>query len=296
MRLKPAKSTADAQSSEAPQPNQMRLKPAKPPADAQPSEAPQPNQMRLKPAKPPADAQPTEAPKTEQTQPAPPEKVSLKPPELPSHKAPAIKNDTADKLDETIQPLPTTTRRSNPLISIIIIAVLFLILSAAAAGIWYLLKSDQQSSSEEQPTASASVSTPVANGPISKAKKTIKKVPVADFAKIEGAAITNSTSVPEPQVVPVPQATTVPEFELKKIPEPAAVKLNEQLKQAASQYLQNVHIGALRTGPRARVMLNGVNYAVNDVVDSNTGLRFLGTRDQRLVFKDKNGTLYVKSF
>ena len=252
--------------------------------------------MRLKPAKPPADAQPTEAPKTEQTQPAPPEKVSLKPPELPSQKAPAIKNDTADKLDETIQPLPTTTRRSNPLISIIIIAVLFLILSAAAAGIWYLLKSDQQSSSEEQPTASASVSTPVANGPISKAKKTIKKVPVADFAKIEGAAIADSTSVPEPQVVPVPQATTVPEFELKKIPEPEAVKLNEQLKQAASQYLQNVHIGALRTGPRARVMLNGVNYAVNDVVDSNTGLRFLGTRDQRLVFKDKNGTLYVKSF
>jgi hypothetical protein len=280
----------------------MRLKPAKSTAEAQSSEAPQPNKMRLKPAKPPADAQPTEAPTTEQTQPPPPEKVSLKPPELPSQEVPAIKNDTADKLDKTIQPLPTTTRRSTTLVSIIIIGVLFLILSAAAAGIWYLLKSDKQSSSEEQPTASASasvpVSTPVANGPISKAKKTIKEVPVADFSKIEGAAIANSTSVPEPKVVtvPVPQATTVPEFELKKIPEPEAVKLNEQLKQAASQYLQSIHVGALRTGPRARVMLNGVNYAVNDVVDSSTGLRFLGTRDQRLVFKDRNGTLYVKSF
>ena len=43
-------------------------------------------------------------------------------------------------------------------------------------------------------------------------------------------------------------------------------------------------------------MLDGENYNINDTVDAATGLVFIGTRDQRLLFKDRNGIIYVKSF
>ena len=71
---------------------------------------------------------------------------------------------------------------------------------------------------------------------------------------------------------------------------------SQALKQAVSIYLQSVHIGGVRTGPRARIMLNGENYDINDIVETTIGLKFIGTRNQKLLFQDPNGVTYAKSF
>jgi hypothetical protein len=255
------------------------------------------DQAGFNPATSPGDVPPEEVLKTEEKQSPAPEQTRPSPPQLQSQQSPAteqahlpppqlstkqtppiVDEDTAEKIDESIQQLPQETSRTNPLISVLIIAALLLILGAAGGGIWYILKSDQQTASGEHATAPAAAQpqtqAQAPSGPITQAKETIAKVPVMDLAEIEGSETVFVPSVPEPEAAP----------------------LNEALKDAVSQYLENVYIGAIRTGTRARIMVNGENYNMNDIVDPNTELRFIGIRDQRLVFKDRNGILYVKSF
>jgi hypothetical protein len=75
--------------------------------------------------------------------------------------------------------------------------------------------------------------------------------------------------------------------------QPAAT---EELKDAVAQFLNSASIGAVKPGPQARIMLNHDNYNISDVINPSTGLRFIGTKVTRLVFKDRNGIFYVKSF
>jgi hypothetical protein len=48
--------------------------------------------------------------------------------------------------------------------------------------------------------------------------------------------------------------------------------------------------------PQARLMLNGKNFKINEVIQPDTGLIFIGVSDQELRFKDRNGVIYVKIF
>ena len=193
----------------------------------------------------------------------------------------------------------------------LIIGILLLILAAAAAGIWYLLRSAPPQSSTGQPPAAVQRAEVQAEAATTTA--------ATESAATESAAAEQSGSA-DSRIQPAP-STAMPQADLRDTAAPKVRTLavsplttdgappavgrvetsrmeqaNTAVTDAASQFLRNVHIGALRTGNQAKVMLNGVYYAINDVVDAETELRFLGTRAQQLVFKDRNGTIYVKSF
>ena len=149
--------------------------------------------------------------------------------------------------------------------------------AAAAGGIWYLFQSDPSKPTEDavqELTPEAAAPT----NPIERAKATIDSVPDRTLD-----AVIDAPEVPT-------AAETAASAQAPKVAQ------TEQLKEAISEYLQNLHIGGVRTGERARIMLNGQNYDINDIVDATTGLKFIGTRNQKLLFKDPNGITYVKSF
>ena len=200
------------------------------------------------------------------------------PPPLAQQPAPHTRGNASPKIKETATEPP---EKDNPLSSILIIAAILFILTAAAGGIWFLLRSDEPKLVEGTETA-APAATP--SNPVERAKATIATAPESHLNKV-----LDTESAPEPG------NEAVAELSNEAIVEPRTAD-STSLKESVSKYLQNVHIGGVRMGVRARIMLDGSNYNINDTVDAATGLIFIGTRDQRLHFKDSNGTIYVKSF
>lgn len=289
-----------SEETEDPKPTKLKLS-----IDPTPTEAPRPpaepptpltGNESTKPA-PPADYDPDD-PFREIASQATPKKKAFSgssadapvkkrlPPELPSKPAPKIDDGSAEKLNDALEQLPKETeKKSGPLASLLIIGVLLLILGAAGYGIWYLLNSD--SGTVEAATDQVVETTKPAStvGPITRAKETIAKVPVAEVPDPSQAAATET---------PTPVAATVePETLEPKTVKPTA---REDLKEQVAQFLSNAHIGAIKDGPRPRMQLNSQSYSVGDVIDSTTGLIFAGIKDKRLLFKDRNGIFYVKSF
>mgnify|MGYP000282209269 CR=1 FL=1 len=207
------------------------------------------------------------APKPKQAAP-----TQVTPPPLKKSPAPRSGNTPSKSSEQVARPIPSPPPKDDPLGSLLIVAGLLFILAAAAGGIWYLFQSDPS-----EPTEDAVEEATAPSNSIERAKATIDSVPDRTLDAVIDA--------PE-----VPKAETVTTAE---VPEVAPT---EQLKEAISEYLQNLHIGGVRTGARARIMLNGQNYDINDTVDATTGLKFIGTRNQKLLFKDPNGVTYVKSF
>ena len=232
-------------------------------------------QQSAPPASAPAPSAPASLPpKVETPQPEAPKAASKQattPPPLAKKPATRTSNVAPRKVDRPAKPTPSTPEKNNPLGSILIVIAILFILASAAGGIWFLLGSDQPATTEgaETPALEASPSNPV-----ERAKATIATVPDRNLNKVL-----------DPESTPAPESKSTTEA---KEPLP--------LKEAVSQYLQNIHIDGVRTGQRARIMVNGENYNINDTVDTATGLIFIGTRDQKLRFKDSNGTIYVKSF
>ncbi len=275
-----------------------RLKPklkqptATPPTQAVPPATPV-APTTFDPRKPFNDALP---PQREEEQPA---GQHRNPPELPSKPAPQIHDGSGAKLEESIERLEKETHPNNTLTSILIVAVLLLILAAAGGGIWWVLKSPAETkTAPPAPTSAITHAAPVKSKistPITKAKAAIDSVPVAEVPELD----TNSdaspvATAPPPEPAPTPTAdktAPIPEEETAP-PAPAATDLRDTV----STYLANVHIGGVRNGVRAKVMIDGESYEIGDLIDENTGLKFAGTRDGRLLFKDRNGILYVKSF
>ena len=58
----------------------------------------------------------------------------------------------------------------------------------------------------------------------------------------------------------------------------------------------SAHIGGIRTGNHARIMLNGTRYEIGEEVAPQSGLRFVGAQNNTLRFRDENGIVYTKSF
>lgn len=210
------------------------------------------------------------------------------PPELTASK---------DTLDSTGTEAPTSSR-SNVVTSVIIILVLFCILAAAAGGIWFVLKDMGEPQVTE---SSAAVTPPPATepesntggfnlaAPINQAKESIAKVPVMDLEVIEDDKETSPPS--EPIIVrPQPASAPVP------VSSEATAAAATSYKEAVSSFLANAYIGGVRNGANAKVIIDGRSHTIGSVVDPETGLTFLGTRDGRLVFRDGNSVVYVKSF
>ena len=240
------------------------------------------------------DASPLETPSTA-SKPAPvlkatpppvkatPPPVKLTPPPQTQQPAPRTGGSASAKINESATATTEPAEKESPLSSILIVVAILFILAAAAGGIWFLLRSDEP---EQLKSTEIAAPAAAASNPVERAKASIATVPDRNLDKALG-----TESAPEPST----QAAAEPiEAELSAI-EPSVV-IPISLKESVSKYLQNIHIGGIRTGERARIMLDGENYNINDTVDAASGLVFIGTRDQRLLFKDRNGIIYVKSF
>jgi len=59
--------------------------------------------------------------------------------------------------------------------------------------------------------------------------------------------------------------------------------------------LNSIHIGGVRTGAKAKIIISGTTYVVGGF-ESETDLCFDGIRNRKLALKDKNGVVYLKSF
>jgi flagellar basal body-associated protein FliL len=192
---------------------------------------------------------------------------------------------------KTVNQINKPQQKESHLASILVIVALLLILGAAGGGIWYILQGDVSSLTEESastdtdpvkttpaepaPVEAAPVKTGFVNS-IQRTKETIAEVPAAQVNDILKSEVNTKSKA-----------------EVTHHPEPA---YSENHKEAVSDFLSNVHIGGVRTGVNARIMLNGQNYELNDTVYGATGLTFIGTQDQKLLFRDRNGVIYVKSF
>jgi len=214
---------------------------------------------------------------------ATPPPVKLTPPPQTQQPAPRTGGSASAKINESATATTEPAEKESPLSSILIVVAILFILAAAAGGIWFLLRSDEP---EQLKSTEIAAPAAAASNPVERAKASIATVPDRNLDKALG-----SESAPEPST----QAAAEPiEAELSAV-EPSVV-IPISLKESVSKYLQNIHIGGIRTGERARIMLDGENYNINDTVDAASGLVFIGTRDQRLLFKDRNGIIYVKSF
>ncbi len=212
-----------------------------------------------------------------------PPPVKLTPPPQAQQPAPRTSGSASAKIKESATAATESPKKDNHLSSILIVAAILFILAAAAGGIWFLLRSD-----EPEQVEGTEIAAPAAapSNPVERAKASIATVPDRNLDK---ALETEPAPEPSTQVLAEPIAAELIAVE----PSPT---IPISLKESVSKYLQNIHIGGIRTGERARIMLDGENYNINDTVEATTGLVFIGIRDQRLLFKDRNGIIYVKSF
>ncbi len=247
-------------------PSPVEVKP--PPVEVKPSPVEvKPSPVEVKP--PPVEVKP------------PP--VKLTPPPQAQQPAPRTSGSASAKIKESATAATESPKKDNHLSSILIVAAILFILAAAAGGIWFLLRSD-----EPEQVEGTEIAAPAAapSNPVERAKASIATVPDRNLDK---ALETEPAPEPSTQVLAEPIAAELIAVE----PSPT---IPISLKESVSKYLQNIHIGGIRTGERARIMLDGENYNINDTVEATTGLVFIGIRDQRLLFKDRNGIIYVKSF
>ncbi|MGJ8651574.1 MAG: hypothetical protein ACSHX4_14560 [Opitutaceae bacterium] len=238
----------------------------------------------LKQAAPsPGSQAPPPPPPIEQASPPPLRKAT---PTLLSQKDSLAEDSSAPVVEKNLDHLESKTDRNQDTFSgIIIIVILLLILGAAGFGIWWVLKDPAAetntaiTATETETPAAAAVAQP--SNPIQRAKETIAKVPV--------------TTVPEINTAPVaPPKTQTPAS--IPAPQPAAPSEASVLQQAVTQFLADAHIGGVRTGNSPRVTIGGETYNAGDIIDETLNLSFIGIQDGRLLFKDRNGVHYLKSF
>lgn len=212
------------------------------------------------------------------------------------------------------------SKRKGLLISIIVILLLLGILGGSGYGLYYLLMSSEKTPDAPTPTPAANIvkaskqepeasseqttSKSTLSQPIAKAKAVVTKIqdqdPEAAWKESEEvSAPAPPLSEAHPEVeLPPSESTTHPQppEDLKPAPAAPTPQVHSNLTNAVSAFLQKAHIGGVRTGERPKLILNGSSYDQGDLIDSKTGLRFIGLRDKKIAFQDAQGTVYVKSF
>ena len=169
--------------------------------------------------------------------------------------------------------------------SIALITVLILIFGGGGYTIWEMFLQSGGESQPSEPVEVAPATEP--KNPIERTQATIDQVPITNMETITG-----ESSVPVAPPVDITEVTAA-----EPTAEATAPTIQTgDLRTSVSSFLSSANIGMVRSGAKARVMLNNENYRIGDVVDPTTDLIFLGTKDGKLVFKDRNEVTYVKSF
>ncbi|MDG2345512.1 MAG: hypothetical protein P8M62_05605 [Opitutae bacterium] len=186
---------------------------------------------------------------------------------------------------QTIAQISSPSPKSHLLGSILFMIGICGILTAAITGIWYLLKNNTtEPSAENTPAMNAATVNPIANAQVA-VKQTPQQAIEEIMEALDPAASTMAdTPAPENEGPAVSETTLTAEAS------------GSSLREQVSQYLQTIQIEGIRSGPQARVMLHGKNFKINEIIQPDTGLIFIGLSDQELRFKDRNGVIYVKIF
>jgi len=259
------------------------------------------NRSKLNPA-------PPEAPERAEDEDAPP-------PELPGKPAPRRDDGSAKALDESINrlPKPAEKKRGFPLASVLLIFAMLAVLAGAGYGIWFVFAGNDTPGEAPANAARTQNDSPpkessqpdAGRGPIAKAKEVVADISTGDLDAIAGSGDDDpapGSSVKTADVEPPAATVSDPSAGGDLDPAnggtavPASTGPSTALREKVSGFLSEAEIGAVRAGEEARVMLNGTSYRIGDLVDAETGLIFVGTREQRLVFRDRNEVYYVKSF
>ncbi|WPJ95293.1 hypothetical protein SH580_17870 [Coraliomargarita algicola] len=238
----------------------------------------------------------------------PAKKATIQPPSQPrpqsiqSNKSekPILDPKSGAMVEEAIHSLNTAEEQNNSkhsiLPSIIVILILLLVLSAAGYGLWKILQTSsdtEEPAAVSLPSAPTPTNSPQSNNPIEKAKATIATLPIADIDTLTGASteatIDSDSEIASNNSESITSAQPPNTYAADK-------QASERDKQAASDYLSNIHIGGVRQGYRPMIIVDGERYNVGDVVQTETGLKFEGLREGRLAFRDQNGIVYLKSF
>lgn len=272
-----------------------------PDSSAPPVEARKPMGISLKtPAPEGAEPQAPVAPEKAHTAPAPAEaptvKPTLAPPPLPAANEPQPADAAPSRAIETA--VSSGEPKGSPLGSIFMILLLLLLLGGAGAGIWYLLQAKDNTPIEETPELvihqgsppPAPIEEAPSEGPIAKAKNILAKLP---FNSEPEAAAPQATT-PEAPAPAEASAESAPV--VLQTSAPKTITGSGNIREQVTTFLTSVHIGGVRSGANARVMLNGEYYNIGDIVEQSTGLVFKGTNEQKLEFMDRNGIRYRKSF
>lgn len=282
-------------------------KPTIPPAEETPAPKPEPKPKPKPEPKPEPEPEPKPEPKTEpeqkneevldkapvnpaQKDPAP----TQSPPRLPKPKVSEKANETPGgvvgaKVEKSADYLEEK-ESSSLLSSILVVFALLAILCGAGYGLYYILKS---------PADAAATDTVTADNKDTTDTKDVSDVSDASEGSLSGP-INKAKDVAAQKADLVASAAPVIEgndsADLKtsgQTPDPANTGSS---KQTVSDFLTNASIGGVRSGEMPKVILNGESYSKGDLIETNTGLRFIGIKEQKLVFRDANGIVYIKSF
>ena len=199
------------------------------------------------------------------------------------------------------EPSIRAAQHTSMLSSLLMIFALIVILGGGGYVIWNVLSappSDGTSQTSESAPASNENEKKSSN-PIDKTKAAIAKVPVSKAEEV----VSEGDAAPAPKAASsesqISDNASDETKETEGLAETAATSPTPSagdLKDAVSYFLSNAHIGGMRSGENPRIMLNGESYAVGDRVDLKTDLRFVGMQNGKLLFRDKNGIVYAKSF
>lgn len=210
------------------------------------------------------------------------------PPNQPSKPETPASDGRGRNLEETVNRIDDEEKSRGILTSIMVILVLLALLGGSGYGLYYILQSPTEngnpSSSEDGKAvdeATEKESDGLLSGPIARAKDTIAKIPGSEIDMGEGTS--TSTAGASIKNNDLDSAGTAP-------------AANSSRTGSAPDFLRDAHIGGVRTGDRPKLILNGKSYEKGDMVDTDTGLSFIGFHDKKLAFRDAQGIVYVKSF
>ncbi|MEM8868262.1 MAG: hypothetical protein AAGC73_08340 [Verrucomicrobiota bacterium] len=200
----------------------------------------------------------------------------------------AVAGPSSGSFDQAIDRIDSGPEKKNPLVGVAIVMVLFLIVGGCGYGIWYVLGNGTdgfftQKAEEEASTITDEIQLEATS---SYADILEEAESVIDQSKESSEALAMAVMVPEESI-----------FEpIAEVAEEAPPTTSAKDQKKISDFLADASYGGVRSGPKARVVINGESYQIGDEIVEIAGLVFVGTKDGQLVFKDENGVVYTKRF
>jgi hypothetical protein len=240
-----------------------------------------------------------------------PKDEPARPPKLPTAVDPNLQRATDQKIDRNLDKLEQSGNGSNLLAGALIVIVLCLIFGGASIGIWWVLNQPSEGQTVEETASESYEIDPFtddavqAAGPIQRTKETIALIPSIEIEELVGVdQATPETTLPSD--LPTSETPTAgvstsealtSEAPVETVePAQAAPEIDTSTQKTVTAFLAEAHIDGVRSGNNPKVMIGGNSFLTGDELDNATGLTFQGINNGKLIFKDRNGVLYVKSF